>query len=70
LIKDIILKLDIVEGRILKSSGFLKLEPGNYNVSVYSSNLVSVKEPDLVNDADNDYYRVELWKSDDNKAPS
>lgn len=43
----------------------MKVEPGNYKVRVYSSNLASVKEPDLPSDTDNDYYRIELWKSDD-----
>ncbi|MGV4413591.1 hypothetical protein [Chryseobacterium sp. T1] len=43
----------------------LKVTPGKYKVRVYSSNLASVKEPDLPNDTDNDYYRIELWKSDE-----
>lgn len=43
----------------------IKLEPGTYKVRVYSSNLASVQEKDLPNDTDNDYYYIELWKSDD-----
>ncbi|MET3129593.1 hypothetical protein ABID42_004719 [Arcicella rosea] len=43
----------------------LKIAPGKYRVRVYSSNLASVKEPDLANDTDNDYYRIELWRSEE-----
>jgi len=43
----------------------LKVNPGKYRVRIYSSNLESVKDYDLPNDTDNDYYRIELWKSDD-----
>jgi hypothetical protein len=43
----------------------LQLNPGKYRVRIYSSNLASVKEPDLADDTDDDYYRIELWKSDD-----
>ncbi|WP_283421061.1 hypothetical protein [Chryseobacterium profundimaris] len=43
----------------------LKIDPGTYRVRIYSSNLDSVKETDLTNDTDDDYYRIELWKSDD-----
>lgn len=67
----------IVEGSIYVASGdlqilncpdnhvelSLKLESGNYRVRVYGSNFGSVKETDLANDADNDYYRIEMWKS-------
>lgn len=43
----------------------LKVEPGKYKVRIYSCNLASVKEKDLAHDTDNDYYRIELWKSDE-----
>ena len=43
----------------------LKVAPGKYRVRVYSSNLASVKENDLPNETDNDYYRIEIWPSDD-----
>ena len=43
----------------------LKLNPGTYRVRIYSSNLASVKETDLAHDTDNDYYRIEVWPSDD-----
>ncbi|MEA1849674.1 hypothetical protein U9K52_12185 [Chryseobacterium sp. MHB01] len=69
----------IVEGGIYISSGelqvincpdnnlelSLKIDPGKYRVRIYSSNLDSVKYYDVPNDTDNDYYRIELWKSDD-----
>lgn len=69
----------IVEGGINIKSGVLqilncpdynlevsiKLEPGKYRARVYSSNLASVKESDLANDTDDDYYRIEIWPSDD-----
>ncbi len=38
----------------------LKVNPGNYRVRVYSSNLASV-----VGDEGNDYYKIEMWPSDD-----
>ncbi len=38
----------------------LKVTPGKYRVRVYSSNLASV-----IDDDGDDYYRIELWKSDD-----
>lgn len=43
----------------------LKVQPGKYRVRIYSSNLASVKETDLSSNTDNDYYRIEIWKSDD-----
>lgn len=43
----------------------LKVPVGKYRIRIYGSNFASVKEPDLANDTDNDYYRIELWKSDD-----
>jgi hypothetical protein len=43
----------------------LKVKPGKYRVRVYSSNLASVKDTDLANDTDNDYYRIEMWQSED-----
>ena len=69
----------IVEGGINVQSGKLQIlswpgnevetsltvTPGNYRVRVYSSNLASVKETDLAHDTDNDYYRIEVWPSDD-----
>lgn len=38
----------------------LKVDPGKYRVRIYSSNLASV-----IDDDGDDYYRIELWKSDD-----
>lgn len=43
----------------------LKVAPGKYRVRVYSSNLESVKETDLPNDSDKDYYRIEIWPSEE-----
>ncbi len=43
----------------------LYVTPGKYRVRIYSSNLASVKEPDLANDTDDDYYRIEVWPSND-----
>jgi hypothetical protein len=43
----------------------LKIKPGKYRVRVYSSNLASVKETDLANDTDDDYYHIEVWPSED-----
>lgn len=43
----------------------IKVASGKYKVRIYSFNLTSVKERDLTNDTDNDYYRIELWRSDD-----
>ncbi|WP_160138285.1 hypothetical protein [Chryseobacterium sp. c4a] len=71
----------IVEGGINIQSGKLKIldcphihkklllivKPGKYRVRIYSSNLLTVKESDLVNETDNDYYRIELWPSEDMK---
>lgn len=43
----------------------LKVNPGIYRIRVCGSNFASVEESDLANDTDNDYYRIEIWKSDD-----
>lgn len=43
----------------------IKVENGKYRVRIYSLNLGSVLEPDLANDTDDDYYRIEVW-SDEN----
>ncbi|MFD2601190.1 hypothetical protein [Flavobacterium suzhouense] len=43
----------------------LKVDPGNYRIRVYGSNFISVEESDLANDTDNDYYRIEIWQSND-----
>lgn len=43
----------------------LKVNPGKYTIRVYGSNFDTVEETDMINDADNDYYRIEIWKSDD-----
>lgn len=43
----------------------MKIEPGKYRVRIYSYNLDSIKVYDVPNDTDDDYYRIELWKSDD-----
>lgn len=40
----------------------IKVVPGNYRVRVYSSNLASV-----VDDDGDDYYKIEMWKSDNMK---
>lgn len=42
----------------------LKVKPGKYRVRVYGSNFASVKEPDLTNDSDNDFYKIEIWPDD------
>ncbi|MDQ0065118.1 hypothetical protein [Chryseobacterium lathyri] len=71
----------VVEGGIQIPSGELQIlnspdnnveltvnvNPGNYRVRVYSSNLDSVEEDDEPHDTDADYYRIELWKSDNNE---
>jgi len=68
----------IVEGGLIISSGklaildcpnnevelSLDIKPGKYKVRVYSSNLETVKETDLVNSTDNDYYHIEIWPSE------
>ena len=38
----------------------IELKPGDYKVRVYSSNLASV-----IDDDGEDYYKIEIWKSDD-----
>lgn len=43
----------------------LKVSPGKYRIRVYGSNFDSVKETDLANETDNDYYKIEIWKSED-----
>lgn len=43
----------------------LNVKPGTYRMRVYSSNLNSVKQPDTPNKTDNDYYRIEIWPSDE-----
>ena len=69
----------VVEGGIDISSGELlimdcltstvdlsiKVTPGKYRVRVYGSNFSSVEDFDLVNDSDNDYYKIEVWPDDD-----
>lgn len=69
----------IVEGGITIESGELQIlncpdrhlelsinvKPGNYRVRIYGSNFATVKETDLANDTDNDFYKIEIWKSDD-----
>ncbi|QEE48467.1 hypothetical protein FUA48_02415 [Flavobacterium alkalisoli] len=40
------------------------IKPGKYKVRVYSINLDSVKERDLANKTDNDYYKIEIWPDD------
>lgn len=42
----------------------IKVKPGKYRVRVYGSNFSSVKETDLAHDTDNDYYKIEVWKSE------
>ncbi|WP_333575995.1 hypothetical protein [Sphingobacterium sp.] len=43
----------------------IKVIPGKYRVRVYSSNLGSVKDPDIANETDNDYYHIEIWKNEE-----
>lgn len=43
----------------------LKVKPGKYRIRVYGSNFNSVEQTDLANDTDNDYYKIEIWKSND-----
>lgn len=71
----------VVEGGIEVKSGELQLldcptseiqlsfslKPGKYRMRVYCSNFKSVKEPDLTHDSDDDYYRIEMWPSNDMK---
>lgn len=68
----------IVEGGIEIKSGILNildcpnttsqleinLKPGKYRIRIYSSNLNSVKENDLANDSDQDFYKIEVWPDD------
>lgn len=42
----------------------LKIKPGKYRVRIYGSNFASVKETDLANDTDNDFYKIEIWPDD------
>ena len=69
----------VVEGGIVLQSGELQIldcpfsnveltlnvNPGKYRVRIYGSNFASVEEPDLWNDTDNDYYKIEIWPSND-----
>ncbi len=64
----------VVEGGITVESGELqilswpgnetelemKIKPGKYRVRIYSSNFASV-----IDDDGDDYYRIEIWPSDD-----
>lgn len=43
----------------------IKVDPGKYRIRVYGSNLDTVKESDMISDTDNDYYRIEIWQSND-----
>ncbi|MCO6162547.1 hypothetical protein [Flavobacterium sp. NRK F7] len=43
----------------------IKVECGKYRVRVYGLNFSSVKETDLAHDSDNDFYKIEIWKSED-----
>lgn len=43
----------------------LNIPSRKYRVRVYSSNLNSVKDYDLPQDTDNDYYRIEIWPSEE-----
>jgi hypothetical protein len=66
----------IVEGGIMVSSGILQLlscptlnvelevnvNPGNYRARIYSMNLRS-----LFDDSGDDYYRIEVWRSENMK---
>ncbi|MDM1360361.1 hypothetical protein HX012_02645 [Myroides marinus] len=42
----------------------IKIKPGKYRVRVYGSNFSSVKENDLSNSTDNDFYKIEIWPQD------
>tara|TARA_Y100000815_G_C13306913_1_gene486846 strand:+ start:750 stop:1397 length:648 start_codon:yes stop_codon:yes gene_type:complete len=69
----------IVEGGINIESGELqildcpnshvelsfKIDPGKYRIRVYGSNFNSVEQTDLAHDSDNDFYKIEIWKSED-----
>lgn len=41
----------------------IKIDSGKYRVRIYSSNFESVIETDLSHDSDNDFYRIEVWAS-------
>ena len=43
----------------------IKIDSGNYRARIYSSNFESVLETDLDHDTDNDFYRIEIWASED-----
>ncbi len=42
----------------------LKISSGKYRVRVYGINFASVKEPDFINDTDDDFYKIEIWPSE------
>lgn len=41
----------------------INLKNGNYRVRILCSNFNTVKERDLQNDTDNDFYEILIWKS-------
>jgi len=43
----------------------IKIDSGKYRTRIYSSNFESVLETDLAHDTDNDFYRIEVWSSQD-----
>lgn len=43
----------------------IKLKNGNYRIRILCSNFKSVKERDLQNDSDNDFYEILIWKSEE-----
>lgn len=69
----------IVEGDIEINSGelhiyswgnfqpekILKVDKGNYRIRILGSNFNSVKETDMQQESDNDYYEIQIWKSDE-----
>lgn len=56
--------LDILDCPNTLSHLRINLTPGTYRLRVYSSNLDSVKESDLANDDDDDFYKIEIWPDD------
>lgn len=58
-------ELDIFSWGEKKPEKKIKLENGNYRIRILGSNFKSVKERDLQNDSDNDFYEILIWKSEE-----
>lgn len=56
-------ELDIFSWGEKKPEKKIKLENGNYSIRILCSNFKSVKDRDLQNDSDNDFYEILIWKS-------